>query len=103
VVGEKEIGIEGPGCRTGQRLHLYHNNTLKSLCLRCGTSLEQIAAESATRSLFDFVHCDIWHRHYSAIPDRVFARRRRRRIQDKEVNAASDEILWTSQKVHSCG
>src|SRR5271170_3195851 len=32
----------------------------KDLCLSCGTSLERIAAESATRHLFEFVHCDIW-------------------------------------------
>ena len=32
----------------------------KALCLTCGTSLERIAAESATPSVFNFVHRDIW-------------------------------------------
>ena len=43
----------------------------KDLCLTCGTSLERIAAELATRMLFEFVHRDIWHRHGSRTPDRV--------------------------------
>src|SRR5581483_6458610 len=43
----------------------------KVLCLRCGTSLERIAAESATLALFDFVHRDIWHEPAQTIPDRV--------------------------------
>src|SRR5215467_4853049 len=41
------------------------------MCLSCGTSLEQIAAESLTHHLFEFVHGDIW-RHPSRGPqDRV--------------------------------
>src|SRR3974377_229370 len=43
----------------------------KALCLTGGTSLEQIAAESATPPLFVFVHCDIWRRQRCFIPDRV--------------------------------
>ena len=43
----------------------------KALCLTCGTSLERIAAESATPPLFVFVHCDIWRLQRCFIPDRV--------------------------------
>src|ERR1700738_329244 len=34
VAGEEGIGIGGPGCRSGQRQHLYHNNTLESPVLK---------------------------------------------------------------------
>ena len=43
----------------------------KGLCLTCGTSLERIAAELATRDLFEFVHRDIWRRSHHRTPDRV--------------------------------
>src|SRR5271156_1556582 len=66
VEGENEIGIEGPDCRAGAAgasVSQQHDGKAlvlagTALCLRCGTSLERIAAESATRCMFDFVHCD---------------------------------------------
>jgi hypothetical protein len=81
ALGENEIDIEGPAGAAATAIKtvlLYHNVTLgkpvlagKGLCLTCGTSLEQIAAESATRRLFEFVHCDIWHHWHASIPDGV--------------------------------
>ena len=70
--GEKEIGIEGPDYRAGAAVasvSQQHDGKASvlggtALCLRCGTSLERIAAESATRGAFDFVHCDIWRCHW---------------------------------------
>src|SRR5215469_3651978 len=74
ALGENEIGIE-------TRLRRYHARKAraclsqprhwKALCLTCGTSLERIAAESATPSPFVFVHRDIWPRRQFCIPDRV--------------------------------
>src|SRR5262249_26156996 len=74
ALGENEIGIE-------TRLRRYHARKAraclsqprhwKALCLTCGTSLERIAAESATPPPFVFVHCDIWRRRRCCIPDQV--------------------------------
>ena len=61
VAGEKEIGIKDPvTAREGGGPLLYHNMTLESPVLNVWNEFERIAAESATRGAFEFVHCDIW-------------------------------------------
>jgi hypothetical protein len=78
MAGEKEIGIRGLIYARNYAKELNEaaasvsqQHAGKVLCLRCGTSLERIAAESATLALFDFVHRDIWHPSAPTIPDRV--------------------------------
>src|SRR5262249_44044286 len=74
ALGENEIDIESPTeavSRRKGRACLSQPWHWKALCLTCGTSLERIAAESATPSPFGFVHCDIWPWRRCCIPDRV--------------------------------
>jgi hypothetical protein len=74
ALGENEIDIESPAEAVSRRKGggcLAQPRRWKALCLTCGTSLERIAAESATPPPFVFVHCDIWHCRPCCIPDRV--------------------------------
>ncbi len=83
----------------------------KALCLRCGTSLEQIAAESATRAVFEFVHGDIWRRRRYAIPHRVFERSRGAHFSSERINGPAQReflgesrafLLWITGTPGSC-
>ena len=82
VEGEKEIGIEGPGCRDQRRrLHLYHNNTRESPVLKVwnesGTNRGRIGDSRRVRASFTATYGGRLH---NAIPDRVFGWRACRRL-----------------------
>ena len=88
-------------------MHVYHNATPQSpcacLCLRCGTSLERITAESLTRKLFDFVHREIWEDWRTAIPDRVLAAIFAAAIAAEMVNTVRNHDSARSQGRVRCG
>src|ERR1700728_512327 len=74
VEGEKEIGIEGPGWRAAQRLHLYHNMTLESAVLKVwnesGTNRGRIGDSRTVR----LRSRDIWRQPRGRVPDRGYGR-----------------------------
>ncbi len=91
----------GIGARLAQQAAAFCITTRrwKGLCLRCGTSLEQIAAESATRRLFEFVHRDIWRCQQGSQYQIGWNRRTwGRRFGAKIVNGSRDHNFTPSQE-----
>src|SRR5579863_102950 len=112
--GENEMGIEDPAFRApgwpaneagqGEDACLcITTRRSKDLCLRCGTSLERIAAESLTRVVFDFVHRDIWMRRCCRVPHRVSKAEFSRPPWCRDVNVSRERRFSGSQEAASCG
>jgi hypothetical protein len=111
--GENEIGINGPawrprlhsagrGSKGGDKCLCITTRRSKALCLRCGTSLERIAAESATRTLFEFVHREIWMHRSPQIPYGVSKPALRRHFRAPWVNLWREHDSVRSQEGSSC-